>query len=128
MPHQPDSTCIIHLDTSMLDHAAAFWKSILAYEETSRTANSTPIERRLLHSDAFPQLDIELVSCDPRPTVGSTLGSLRSLTFKVSDPVNTARQAQHALWVQEIDPAEPTPDSILLIDPSGYRVRLVRSS
>ena len=128
MPQQALSSCTIRLDSASLDDAAAFWRSTLGYQEVSRTADTTPMERRTLQSDSYPELAIELISCRPRPTIGSTLGSLRSLCFKVSDPVATARQALHALWTQPIDPTEPPPDTVMLIDPSGYRVELVRAS
>lgn len=127
MPDQSATQCTIRLDTANLEHGATFWHSLMGFEESSRTASGTPMERRILQSSALPSFAIELVACRPRPVIGSTLGSLRSLSFKVSDPLATARQAKHAQWVQPIDPAQPAPDSIMLIDPSGYRVELVRA-
>ncbi len=127
MPGHLDTQCTIRLDTANLDLGATFWHSIMGFEETARAASGTPMERRTLESSALPSFAIELVACRPRPVIGSTLGSLRSLCFKVSDPLATARQAKHAKWIQPIDPEQPAPDSILLIDPSGYRVELVRA-
>ena len=121
------STCTIRLDAANLDHTAEFWQSLLGYEETARTGSGTPMERRTLVSEAVPGVTIELVACLPRPVIGSTLGSLRSLRFTVRDPLGAAQQAKHTQWIQPVDPAAPPPPSITLLDPSGYRVELARA-
>lgn len=121
------STCTIRLDAANLDHTAEFWQSLLGYEETARTASGTPMERRTLASPGVPGVTIELVACLPRPVIGSTLGSLRSLRFTVNDPIATLRHAKHAQWIQPVDPAAPPPASVTLLDPSGYRVELARA-
>jgi len=112
------------LDAGDLDAMCAFWGALLGYRVVETRQAESPAERRLLRSESYPEVDLELRRCLPRPPTGSTPGSLRGLVFAVEDPIAVASRIDDPHWIAP-PPADGTPArAVTLQDPSGYHVSL----
>ncbi len=122
-----DSTpgAIIVLDAFDLDQTLAFWHDLLAFETVQTDMPGSIMERRRLASPRHPAVHLLLRRCDPRPPIGSCVGSFRRIEFPVDDPAAAAGRIEDPVWI------EPPPDNgdaaarLTLRDPNGYHVSLV---
>ncbi len=116
----------IHLDAIHLDELCDFYAELLGYRVV-RTENLGMItESRTLESDAYPAVRLVLRNCLPRPPVGSALGTIRLLEFEVEDPARAASRVKDPRWVSEPPREGESPDRLILLDSTGYRVALAR--
>lgn len=113
----------IDLDSAPLDEACAFYSALLGYRVIETQQGGTFREARLLESEEVPGVRLRLRNCLPRPPIGVQIGSLRLLTFHVSDPAKFAARVPDPVWVEA--PQEGAA-RITLRDSSGYHVALVR--
>lgn len=115
----------IDLDVAPLDPTCEFYRRLLGFRVIHTENPGAFTEARTLASDEVPAVRLRLRCCSPRPPMGSGIGTIRLITFHVSDPIGVAARIDNPVWI--LPPSGDAPDRVILQDSSGYHVALARS-
>jgi catechol 2,3-dioxygenase-like lactoylglutathione lyase family enzyme len=123
---RPTPGATIVLDALDLDRTQAFWAQLLGFEAVETERAGSLLERRRLVSPEVAAAHIVIQRCDPRPPIGSCVGSLRRIELHVADPAGAAARVPDPVWIEP--PTDDPAARITLRDPNGYHVALVAAS
>jgi hypothetical protein len=123
IPSQPPQVTL-DLDAAALDPICEFYARLLGYRVVRTDHAGTLIESRTLTSDQVPALRLRFRCCAPRPPMGAAIGTIRLITFHVSDPLAVAARIEKPIWILPPPDDATTLDRVILQDSSGYHVAL----
>ena len=109
-------------DTHDLGGMTEFYTVRLGFESAGQIAPGPIYETHELRHPGLGVV-IRLRDCTPKPPAGSSVGTLWSITLKVTDP----EAAAEGLAVQRREPAEGPADLIVVRHPTNYQVYLERA-